>query len=147
MEYLIYTLTLVAYVAIGVFACLKGDLGLRLGGGWLLFGQLTSVAVDLSGHVSATLWLSVDSITAIGFLILAVYTASLWSGLCMMATAGVAALQAYYIINERAPDILYSHVNNAMMLVVGVSMFVAVCVTLQRRRPRRVAFASAQVAA
>lgn len=135
MLYVIYFVESLLFASAGLFAFWKGDRGLRVAGAWVLLLQIVGTVIDLVSrhHVSTTFWLGFDSLTAMGFMGLAIYTASLWSGICLLVSAGTAALQAVYIINECEPDVAYHTASNIMTLVLNASLVAGTVLAIRRR--------------
>jgi hypothetical protein len=124
-----------ATFAIFALAWWKGGPAERYGATLKLTTSLVALAVHLllkQESISVAL-LVADGVLAVGFLLLAIRYASLWTGACMILQAGQFSLHAYYLVSELQRDRLYAVANNLVTLGILVCILTGTLVAWRRR--------------
>jgi hypothetical protein len=107
------------------FAYVHGERGDRVGALWYSVNVIVSGIFNLVGLSSPTAHLISDGIFATGLLPLAVIYASYWVGALTLIGAGLFALEAVYLIDERAIDLAYATANNALCIAVPIVLMIS----------------------
>jgi hypothetical protein len=124
---------------ISLFALWKGGPAERLGGAMVGANLILSI---LSGlflpHSLETLCrLTLDGLTAIGLLVVAVRYASFWLGGVMLLYAAQFSLHAVYMVTARPIDLLHIKINNMNFLGISICLAVGTIVGWRQRMARR----------
>jgi hypothetical protein len=126
-----------------LFALIKGGQAERIGSAVILSNLLASTASELLLR-NQVISLSIDGLTALVLLMVAVRYASVWLGVVMLLYAIQFGLHASYFVLERPRDNLHIVVNNVDFFAVSVCL--AVGTVLSWRQRLRVAQGSLQPA-
>lgn len=135
---------LVFSLLICLFAFLKGGPAERIGAAVILANLLAGLATEAFIRTQLVV-LSIDGLTAVVLLVLAVRFASLWLGAVMLLYALQFGLQAFYLVMERPRDVLHVVINNVDFF--SVSLCLAAGTILAWRRRARLAGERAAVSA
>ena len=122
-------------LGIALFALLKGGPAERLGAAMVGANLLLSVFVGsfLPPSVETLFRLTLDGLTAIGLLVIAVRYASFWLGGAMLLYAAQFSLHAFYMVMSRSVDLLHMRINNLNFLGISVCLAVGTIVGWRRR--------------
>lgn len=115
-------------IGVAIFAWWKGDWPERWGGliNLAAAGGAFAIRLTLKDTPQDVALLVVDAVLAFGFLALALVFASWWLGGAMLFQAAQFALHAYYLVQERHPDMLNYVFNNINTTGVEVCIVVGV---------------------
>lgn len=128
-----------ATLAVFGLAWWKGGPAERYGASLKLATSLVALAVHLvlkQESISLAL-LVADGVLAVGFLLLAIRYASLWTGGCMMLQAAQFSLHAWYLVAELERDRFYAVANNLVTLGILVCILLGTIVVWRRRTAAR----------
>jgi hypothetical protein len=127
-----------------VFAFLRGAEPERIGAGVIFANLLLTLGGQMivSKSIFSVAQLTLDAVTALALLVLAVRYASLWLGAVMMLYALQFALHAFYSVTLRSRDLLHTVVNNLDFFAVSLCLMIGTAVSW-RRRTRALGHASA----
>ena len=104
-----------------LFAFWKGGLSERIGAGVILANLLATMANEALFH-NQLASLAIDGVTALVLLGVALRFASFWLGAVMLLYALQFAMQAYYIVLERARDDLHVTINNTVWFAISACL-------------------------
>jgi hypothetical protein len=130
---------IVALIAFSVLSCvfafLRGDEPERIGAGVIFANLLLTLGGQafISESVFSIAQLTLDAVTALALLVLAVRYASLWLGAVMMLYALQFALHAFYSVTERPRDLLHAMVNNLDFFAISLCLVIGTAVSWRRR--------------
>ncbi len=124
-----------ATLAVFALAWWKGGQPERYGASLKLATSLIALVVHiaLKQQTISIALLIADGVLALGFLLLAIRYASLWTGACMILQAGQFSLHAYYLVAELARDRLYAVTNNLVTLGILVCILTGTLLAWRRR--------------
>ena len=122
-------------LGISLLALAKGGPPERLGGAVVGANVLLSIAggLVLSQSAQPIARLTLDGVTALCLLVIAVRYASFWLGGVMLLYAAQFSLHAFYMVTSRPIDLLHIKVNNANFLGVSVCLAVGTVVAWRQR--------------
>lgn len=133
-EILFQVFVLSLAVIIPVWAIIAGGMAERLSALMFMVATLASKSVEQFSEAqhAGTLFLAIDGVMALGFLILALGYRHLWIALMMFTMAGFFSIHAFYEMTDRDLDPTFAHLSNLATLVLLVSL--AIGVWTSRRR-------------
>ena len=133
-EILFQVLVISLAVIIPVWAIIAGGMAERLSALMFMIATLASKSVEQFSEAqhAGTLFLTIDGVMALGFLILALAFRHLWIALMMFTMAGFFSIHAFYEMTDRDLDPTFAHLSNLATLVLLVSL--AIGVWTSRRR-------------
>lgn len=131
----IVILLTVSTMGISLFALWKGGPAERLGGamvgGNLILSILSGLLLPESFEQVARLTL--DGLTALGLLVIAVRYASFWLGGAMLLYAAQFSLHAFYMVTARPVDLLHIKINNMNFLGISACLALGTIVGWRQR--------------
>jgi hypothetical protein len=132
-------------LGISLFAFWKGGPAERLGGAMVGANLILSVlsGLLLPPSLEPICRLTLDGLTALGLLVIAVRYASFWLGGAMLLYAAQFSLHAFYLVTSRSVDLLHMRINNLNFLGISVCLAVGTIVGWRRRVVSRRAAAQA----
>ncbi|HEY8573786.1 hypothetical protein [Phenylobacterium sp.] len=116
-----------------VFALIRGGKDERIGAAVILANLVAALINELLGQAQIGTLL-IDGITALILLGVAVRFASAWLGAVMLLYGLQFTLQAYYLVMDRARDVLSVRLNNLDFFLVCLCVAVATALTEIKRR-------------
>jgi hypothetical protein len=119
-----------------VFAFLRGAAPERIGAGVIFANLLLSLGGQMIVSQSTFLvaQLTLDAVTALALLVLAVRYASLWLGAVMLLYALQFALHAFYSVTQRPRDLPHAVINNLDFFAISLCLVIGTAVSSRRRR-------------
>lgn len=133
--------------ACAALAYRQGGRAERLGVIWLGGNMVFGVAAYLSNFDSPTAHLVEDGLFALGLLPLAVIYVSYWVGMATLIATALFALEAAYLIDDRAWDHTYGWINNCLWVALALVLLVSGLTNLVRNRRARIGALGANGAA
>ncbi len=133
--------------ACAALAYRQGGRAERLGVIWLGGNMVLSAAAYLSNVASPTAHLVEDGLFALGLLPLAVIYVSYWIGMATLIATALFALEAAYLIDDRASDRTYVWINNCLWLALALVLLISGLTNLIRNRRARIGALGANCAA
>lgn len=132
---LIYVAQWLGLLAVAALAIAKGRAPERYGATWMILNAALVAASEfvVPRSSKAIAYLILDAVCATGFLVLAIRYLSRWLGIAMLLSALIFAMQAYYMVTERAPDLVFHALNNSVTGVIAVSLLIATVATWRAR--------------
>jgi hypothetical protein len=117
------------------FALGKGGAAERFGAVAILANIILAFVGDalVPPAYGSLLQLTLDGVTALAFLILALSYASLWLGVVMLLYAIQFGLHGYYQLAQRPKDSIHVVINNVDFVLVSVCLAVGALVAWRRR--------------
>jgi hypothetical protein len=119
-----------------IFAGWKGDPAARIAGAVNFFNSIALVvfgAVMSNLQIGEVLELACDFVWAVGLLILVVRYASRWLGVTMFLQAVQFSLHAYYLVMEKAHDLVHAWINNLDEVGISACIITGTALAIQRR--------------
>ena len=128
---------------ISLFALWKGGPAERLGGAMVGANLILSiVGGQIMPQSLETLFrLTLDGLTAVGLLIVAIRYASFWLGGVMLLYAAQFSLHAFYMVTARPIDLLHIKINNMNFLGISIALAIGTIVGWRQRLSARKAVA------
>jgi hypothetical protein len=129
---------IIALLAFSLLSCLfafvRGGRPERVGAAVILSNLLLMLCLQaiLSYSVMSVVQLTLDAVTALALLVLAVMYASLWLGCVMLLYALQFTLHAYYFVSERPRDMLHVVVNNVDFFTISLCLVIGTAVAWRR---------------
>lgn len=125
------TLTL----GISLFALWKGGPAERLGGAVVGTNLILSVVSGflLPPSLEPIYRLTLDGLTALSLLVIAVRFASFWLGGAMLLYAAQFSLHAFYLVTSRPVDLTHVRINNMNFLGISICLAVGTIVGWRHR--------------
>ena len=122
-------------LGISLFALWKGSPAERLGGAVVGANVLLSVfsGLFLPPPFEPLYRLTLDGLTALGLLVIAVRYASFWLGGAMLLYAAQFSLHAFYMVTSRSVDLTHMRINNVNFLGISICLAVGTIVGWRRR--------------
>jgi hypothetical protein len=132
---------IVALIAFSVLSCIfafiRGAEPERIGAGVIFANLLLTLGgqafIPEPETAFSVAQLTLDAVTALALLVLAVRYASLWLGAVMMLYALQFALHAFYSVTERPRDMLHAIVNNVDFFAVSLCLVIGTAASWRRR--------------
>lgn len=124
-----------ATLAVFALAWWKGGPPERYGASLKMATSLIALVIHIvlkQESISGAL-LVADGVLAVGFLLLAIRYASLWTGACMILQAGQFSLHAWYLVAELERDRFYAVANNLVTLGILVCILLGTIVAWRRK--------------
>jgi hypothetical protein len=119
-------------VASCVFAFVKGGGAERIGAGVIFANMVIMLVASDYFLKNPVLGLSLDALTAIVLLGLAVRYASFWLGCVMLLYALQFTLHAFYFVSERPRDRLHVMINNIDFFAISLCLMIGTAVAWRR---------------
>ena len=119
-DLLIARILLILVFAICGWSLWKGGASERAGALLALANTLASLA--LTDILNPVVKLTLDGVTALAFVGLAIRFTNKWLGVVMLLYGAQFGLNAYYFVMARERDLAYNHVNNTIFLFVCMSL-------------------------
>ena len=122
-------------VLVPLWALLAGSRAERISALIFLVAIVSSKLVEelTSAQHAGTIFLTIDGLMALGYLILALVFGYLWIALMMFTMAGFFSIHAFYEMTNRDLDPTFAHLSNLATLVLLASLAIGVW-TARRRR-------------
>jgi hypothetical protein len=122
-------------LGVSLFALWKGGAAERAGGAVVGANLMLSIisALVLPDGIQTIARLTLDGLTALCLLVIAVRYASFWLGGVMLLYAAQFSLHAFYIVTSRPIDLLHIRINNVNFLAVSVCLAVGTAVAWWQR--------------
>ena len=122
-------------LAILLAAHFKGGSAERFGAFLVLIASIATMLAHLWApeFIQAYVLLTIDALTAVGFLVLALRFTSAWLGGAVLLLAVQFSLHAYYLVADRSRDLLYSTINNVVTLGVLACILVGTLLAWRKR--------------
>lgn len=132
-------------LVIALFAFWKGGPAERLGGAMVGANLILSIlsGLFLSPSLEPICRLTLDGLTALGLLVIAVRFASFWLGGVMLLYAAQFSLHAFYLVTSRPVDLAHVRINNMNFLGISVCLAIGTIVGWRHRVLTRSASAQA----
>lgn len=111
-------------LGISLLALWKGGPAERLGGAVVGANVVLSIAggLVLPQSAQSIARLTLDGLTALCLLVIAVRYASFWLGGVMLLYAAQFSLHAFYIVTSRPIDLLHIKINNVNFLLISICL-------------------------
>jgi hypothetical protein len=121
-------------LGICLLALWKGSWAERFCSALILGVALLRLATDylLPETIQPILHLVGDGVTALGLLVITIYSASFWLGGAMLLYAAQFTLHSYYFVTDKPNDVFHATVNNANF--IGIIFCLAIGTLLAWRR-------------
>jgi hypothetical protein len=125
-------------LGVSLFALLKGGPAERAGGAVVGANLLLSIISGffLPEGVQTLARLTLDGLTALSLLVVAVRYASFWLGGVMLLYAAQFSLHAFYIVMSRPIDLFHIRINNVNFLGISVCLALGTLVAWRQRVKR-----------
>lgn len=122
-------------LGISLFALWKGGPAERLGGAMVGANVVLSVLSGffLPPSLEPICRLTLDGLTALGLLVIAVRFASFWLGGAMLLYAAQFSLHAFYLVTSRPVDLTHVRINNMNFLGISICLAVGTLVGWRHR--------------
>jgi hypothetical protein len=122
-------------LGISLLALWKGGPAERLGGAVVGANVVLSIAggLVLPQSAQSIARLTLDGLTALCLLVIAVRYASFWLGGVMLLYAAQFSLHAFYIVTSRPIDLLHIKINNVNFLLISICLAVGTGVAWWQR--------------
>ncbi len=132
-------------LGISLFALWKGGPAERLGGAVVTTNVLLALisALFLPPSLESLSRLTLDGLTALGLLVIALRYASFWLGGAMLLYAGQFSLHAFYMVTSREIDLTHVRLNNLNFLGISICLAAGTIIGWRRRVVSRRAAAQA----
>jgi hypothetical protein len=131
------TPTVAALLAFSLFACVfafvKGGPAERIGAVVILANLAFTLANEYLQQ-NQIVMLSVDGLTALVLLGIALRYASFWLGTVMLLYAFQFGLHAFYFVSERPRDLFHVVANNVNFLAISLSLVIGTAMAWRQRR-------------
>jgi hypothetical protein len=130
---------IIALIAFSVLSCafafFRGATPERIGAGVIFANLLLTLGGQMivSKSIFSVAQLTLDAVTALALLVLAVRYASLWLGAVMMLYALQFALHAFYSVTLRPRDLLHTVINNVDFFAISLCLVIGTAVSWGRR--------------
>ncbi|MCA3719962.1 hypothetical protein [Phenylobacterium sp.] len=133
-QVLVYALA----VIIPLWALVAGGRAERLSAIFFIVATVASKSVEQMSppQHAGVIFLGIDGLMALGFLILALVYRHLWIALMMFTMAGVFSIHAFYEMTDRDLDWTFALMSNLATLVLLTSLAIGVW-TSRRRAPEQ----------
>jgi len=122
-------------LGISLFALWKGGPAERLGGAVVGANVVLSIisGLVLPEAVQTLARLTLDGVTALCLLVIAVRYASFWLGGVMLLYAAQFSLHAFYMVTSRPIDLLHIKINNGNFLGISICLAIGTAVAWWQR--------------
>ena len=134
-EILFQVLVISLAVIIPVWAIIAGGMAERLSALMFMIATLASKSVEQFSEAqhAGTLFLAIDGVMALGFLILALAFRHLWIALMMFTMAGFFSIHAFYEMTNRDLDPNFAYLSNIATILLLASLAIGVWTSRQRK--------------
>jgi len=121
-------------IACAGLAYSQGSRADRIGALWFSANMAFTAIAYVAGFSSPVVQLVEDGVFALGLLPLAMIYVSYWMGLLTLVAAALFSLEAFYLLNDRPMDNLYSWINNTLWLMAPIIFLVCGLANLGKKR-------------
>lgn len=122
-------------IIVPLWALVAGGRAERLSALFFIVATVASKSVEQmsSPQHAGVIFLGIDGLMALGFLILALVYRHLWIALMMFTMAGFFSIHAFYEMTNRDLDATFAHLSNLATLVLLASLAIGVWTSRHRR--------------
>ena len=133
--FILEALLVVLAVSVPIWAIFWGGTAERTSA--IIFASATAISklvpLFVEPRHAGTIFLTIDGVMALGFLVLALVYNHLWIALMMFTMAGVFSIHAYYEMTGRDLDPTFALLSNLATLVLLASLAIGVWTSRQRK--------------
>jgi hypothetical protein len=122
-------------IIVPLWALVAGGKAERLSALFFIVATVASKSVEqmFSPQHAGVIFLGIDGLMALGFLILALVYRHLWIALMMFTMAGFFSIHAFYEMTDRDLDWTFALLSNLLTLVLLASLAIGVWTSRHRR--------------